>query len=53
MLYSVSEGQNGHSEGGYDPWHEMPLVGKDEDWEVTTGMIEREIALAGEFGGRV
>lgn len=30
----------------------MPLVGKDEDWELT-GMIKREIALAGEFGGRV
>lgn len=28
-------------------------LGKDEDWELTTGMIEREIALAGEFGGRV
>lgn len=25
----------------------MPLVGKDEDWGLTTGMIDREIALAG------
>ena len=25
----------------------MPLVGKDEDWELTTSMIDREIALTG------
>lgn len=25
----------------------MPLTGKDEDWELTTGVIDRDLTLTG------